>query len=154
MDIPERKKTYTELKKHLGQKYAKIAEKQIYKYVYYKAVEQAVPLDWNNKLFSELYFIYSYKFIYNAANDKYVLELLKKGQDITEKKDIELSTVHHDKLVQKNYVERSEKYLKDTECHKCKRYLLKVKKIQSRSLDEGASFLYICSGCNYSWQEN
>lgn len=151
MQVPERIQIVNVLIKHIP-KFAFDLEQQIFMFVYHKAEALHIELDWNNKVFLDLYLINSYRIINNIKYG-YIEKFLEQGENVMEKKDIELSDIYKH-LAIKESSSIKDKFLKDISCHGCGKYTVKMEKRQLRSQDEGFTAIFKCFSCNKVRTEN
>ena len=151
MQVPERLQIINVLNKKIPE-FAFDLEQQIFIFVYHRAEDLHIELNWNNKLFLELYQINAYRIINNIKYG-FIKKYLENGENVMSKKDIELSDMHaHLIIKESNSV--SEKFLKDIPCNKCGKFTVKMQKKQVRCIDEGFTAIFRCHSCNYSRTEN
>jgi len=136
----------------LGEEMATALEREVFAFVYRRASELRIELDWNQRVFSELYFIHVFR-IRDNIRFGVVEKLLRAGESVMAKTDIELSSINH-RFIMKTGTSVEMKFLRDVNCGKCGKFTITMKKMQLRSMDEGFTAVFRCADCGNGWSEN
>ena len=120
-------------------------ELQVYTEFYNFCYKNNIPTDWNNQLFKNGY-------LSRCERIRKNLKYLKPNQNIIGISDLEITNKHN--YVKHTIITREKNYDKNLQCRKCGEKKIVIKMQQSRSIDEGPTFNFICDSCNYISREN
>lgn len=118
-------------------------EKEYYKEHFEYCLQNNIPTDWNDPIFKNRYLAYGMRLV---ANLEY------KCDDFIKKKDIELVNKHN--YIKHDIIMHKVKYDPNIKCIKCGEAKIKLSTIQSRSADEGPTFIRRCDNCGHESREN